>query len=311
MNMYSVFDGHCDTAVDLWMDGKCLDKNTFAISIDRARKLDNYAQFFAFCTAWMDDNVPHSEQFLQALNYFLAQIKENESNVQLCKTTNDIQAALGARKTAALLAIEGAEAVDCDPGRLDDAYEIGVRMISLVWNNPNSLTGSCLTGEGLTEKGKEFFRRAQKLNMLVDVSHLSECAFWDIVDLSEKPIVASHSNARAICPHVRNLSDEQFRAICQLGGTTGLNLYGMFLTENTTPTFDDVRRHLEHFLNLDGEGHIALGGDLDGCDILPKGFTGVDDYIKLSDFLSHNGYSDEIIQDVYWNSLFKVLQIMQ
>lgn len=106
-----------------------------------------------------------------------------------------------AGKCAAFLAIEGAEAVREDEGLLELAYEAGVRMVSLVWNLPNGLSGSCQTGEGLTEKGKRFFRRAQKLGMLVDVSHLSEKGFWDMAELAEKPIVASHSDSFAVCPH--------------------------------------------------------------------------------------------------------------
>ena len=139
-------------------------------------------------------------------------------------------------KTAAFLAIEGAEAIGCDPGRLDEAYEQGVRMVSLVWNVENPLTGSCVTGSGLTQKGKEFFRRAQRLGMLVDVSHLSERGFWDMAELAEKPIVASHSDSFAVCPHPRNLTDAQFQAICDLGGTAGLNLYGPFLTDGPRVT---------------------------------------------------------------------------
>lgn len=121
--------------------------------------------------------------------------------------------------------------------------------------------------------------------MLVDVSHLSEKGFWDMIELAEKPVLASHSNSFSVCPHPRNLTDDQFRAICDLGGTAGLNLYVPFLTEQPRASFDDLRRHLDHFLELGGEGHIALGADLDGCDRLPTGFSGLDDYEALGDFL--------------------------
>ena len=201
----------------------------------------------------------------------------------------------------------GAEAVREDPGLLEATYEKGVRMVSLVWNLPNSLSGSCQTGEGLSEKGKDFFRRAQRLGMLVDVSHLSERGFWDMTELAEKPIVASHSDAFAVCPHPRNLTDAQFRAICDLGGTVGLTLYGPFLTQEKTPTLDDLRRHLDHFLTLGGEGHLALGADLDGCKILPEGFAAVNDYNALGDYLVKTGYSDETIQNLFCNSLRKVV----
>ena len=307
MKKYRVFDGHCDTAIELWRQEQNLRSNSLAVSLERAENLDGYTQFFAFCTAWLKTRMPHTEHFARALDYFTEQLRENEDRITLCRTMREADAAMAAGKAAAFLAIEGAEAVREDPGLLEAAYEKGVRMVSLVWNLPNSLSGSCQTGEGLSEKGKEFFRRAQRLGMLVDVSHLSEKGFWDMTELAEKPIVASHSDAFAVCPHPRNLTDAQFRAICDLDGTVGLNLYGPFLTREKTPTLDDLRRHLDHFLALGGEGHLALGADLDGCEILPEGFAAVDDYNALGDYLVKTGYSDETIQNLFCNSLRKVV----
>lgn len=304
---YTIFDGHCDTPIELWRNQAALRENSSAISLSRAKTLGGYAQFFAFCTAWIEDGLSHTEQYRRALAYFMNQLHENEDMAALCRTTEEAEMAMRAGKAAAFLAIEGAEAIDCDPGRLDEAYEQGVRMISLIWNIDNTLTGSCKTGTGLTQKGKDFFRRAQRLGMVVDVSHLSERGFWDMTELAEKPIVASHSDAFAVCPHPRNLTDAQFRAICDLGGTVGLNLYGPFLTREKTPTLDDLRRHLDHFLALGGEGHLALGADLDGCEILPEGFAAVDDYNALGDYLVKTGYSDETIQNLFCNSLRKVV----
>ena len=307
MKKYRVFDGHCDTAIELWRQEQNLRSNSLAVSLERAEKLDGYPQIVAFCTARLKNRIPDTEHFARALDYFTEQLRENEDRITLCRTMREADAAMAAGKAAAFLAIEGAEAVREDPGLLEAAYEKGVRMVSLVWNLPNSLSGSCQTGEGLSEKGKDFFRRAQRLGMLVDVSHLSERGFWDMTELAEKPIVASHSDAFAVCPHPRNLTDAQFRAICDLDGTVGLNLYGPFLTQEKTPTLDDLRRHLDHFLALGGEGHLALGADLDGCEILPEGFAAVDDYNALGDYLVKTGYSDETIQNLFCNSLRKVV----
>ena len=181
-------------------------------------------------------------------------------------------------------------------------------MISLVWNLPNSLAAPCGSDEGLTEKGRHFFKRAQALGMLVDVSHVSEKGFWDMIGLAEKPVIASHSDSFAVCPHPRNLTDAQFQAICDLGGTAGLNLYGPFLTDGPRVTFDDLRRHLDHFLDLGGEGHLALGADLDGCSVLPEGFAALNDYETLGRYLADAGYPDETIQNLFCNSLMKVVK---
>lgn len=303
-----VFDGHCDTPMELWMQAQPLRSNTLAVSLERGQRLGGWAQFFAFCTAWVAAKLPRPEIFARALDNFEGQLRENEDRIALCRTDAEAETAMRLGKCAAFLSIEGAEAVREDEGLLELAYARGVRMVSLVWNLPNGLAGSCQTGEGLTAKGKSFFRRAQKLGMIVDVSHLSERAFWDMTELAEKPIVASHSNSFAVCPHPRNLTDDQFRAIRDLGGTAGLNLYGPFLTEHSRATFDDVQWHLDHFLSLGGESHIALGADLDGCEVLPEGFSGVDDYNRLGEFLKNTGYSDETIQNLFFQSLMGVMQ---
>lgn len=303
-----VFDGHCDTAVELWRKGEPLYENNLAVSLKRAKRLNGYAQFFAFCTAWIDDGLPHTEQYRRALTAFEAQLLQNQDSAALCRSLRDAEAALQAGKTAVFLALEGAEAIGCDPGRLDEAYTQGVRMVSLVWNIENELTGSCKTGTGLSEKGKAFFRRAQALGMLVDVSHLSERGFWDMVELAEKPIVASHSNSRTVCDHVRNLTDAQFQAIVRLGGTVGLNLVGSFLSEDGTASFDAFRRHFDHFLALGGEGHIGLGLDLDGSDELPPGFTGVEHYEALAEYLTRCGYSEQTLQNLFCDSWMEVVR---
>ena len=309
MTKYRVFDGHCDTPVELWLQNQPLRKNTLAVSLERAQRLGAWAQFFAFCTAWVEAKLPRPEIFARALDNFHAQLRENADKITLCRTADEAETAMQSGKCAAFLAIEGAEAVREDEGLLELAYEKGVRMISLVWNVPNGLAAPCGSDEGLTEKGKRFFKRAQQLGMLVDVSHVSEKGFWDMAELAEKPIIASHSDSFAVCPHPRNLTDEQFKAIRELGGTAGLNLFVPFLTQELRASFDDLRRHLDHFLELDGEGHIALGADLDGCDRLPEGFSGLDDYAKLGDFLKTTGYSDETIQNLFCNSLMKVVKL--
>lgn len=301
-----VMDGHCDTALKMWKNGSSLRSNTGHISLERAAKLDGYAQFFAFFTTGSPDTIPPEKAFSEMWQCFTQQVQQNGDRVAICSTPAEAETAIGQGKCAAFLSVEGSEAIGCDPGRLEQLRNMGFRMVSLTWNHVNALAGSCMTGEGLTQQGREFCRRAQKLGMALDVSHLSERAFWDMCELAEKPIVASHSNSKALCGHVRNLTDDQFRAICQLGGTAGINMYGIFLTEET-PTFDDVYAHIDHFLELGGADHVALGGDLDGCSGLPTGFTGVDDYRKLAEYLESKGYDSETLQKIFYKSLWEVL----
>ena len=203
MTNYRVFDGHCDTPIELWLQNQPMRENTLAVSLARAQRLGTWAQFFAFCTAWVKAKLPRPEIFSRALDNFHAQLRENADKITLCRTASEAEAAMQGGKCAAFLAIEGAEAVREDEGLLEHAYESGVRMISLVWSLPNSLAAPCGSDEGLTEKGRHFFKRAQALGMLVDVSHVSEKGFWDMIGLAEKPVIATHSDSFAVCPHPR------------------------------------------------------------------------------------------------------------
>lgn len=308
MRKWTVFDGHCDTAVELWLGGLSLARSPLMVSLERAKRYHGYVQTFAFCSAWLREQYPGRDIFSESLAYFERELSQNAGRIEKVRTAAEIERLLRDGGRGALLSIEGADAIGCDLGRLEQAYAAGVRMVSLTWNHQNALAGSCVTQEGLTPLGREFFRRAQALGMLVDVSHLSDRGFWDVCELAEKPIVASHSNSRAVCAHRRNLTDEMFRALCDLGGTAGLNLYVPFLTENKNATFDDIFRHIDHFLELGGEGHVALGGDLDGCDRLPEGFSSVQDYEALGEFLLARGYSEKIIQGIFSDSLLKVVK---
>lgn len=307
MKQFAVMDGHCDTAVELFRKKLPLEESSLNVSLRRAEKLPGYVQFFAFCTVWMKGEPDKEALFRKVHSYFGGELEKNRERIRLCLNAAEAEAILEKGGCGAFLSLEGAESIDCDPGRLEQAYAAGIRMIAPTWNEPNALSGSCMTGEGLSAQGKEFARRAQQLGIVLDVSHLSERGFWDLCDIAEKPFVASHSNSAAICPHMRNLTDDQFRALCDVGGTAGLNLYGGFLTEKTA-TYEDVYRHLDHFLSISGGGHVALGGDLDGCSILPEGFTGVDNYNDLAQFLADKGMNERVLDALYNQSLMEVLK---
>ena len=145
------------------------------------------------------------------------------------------------------------------------------------------------------------------MGILIDVSHISDEAFWDIMDVTQGPVIASHSNSRAVHNSTRNLTDDMFRAICQTGGVAGFNQYASFVGED--PDLDKVCDHFFHFLELDPDGkHIALGGDLDGCDALPKGFDGVQDYPALAQKLLDRGMTEQMVMDIFWNNPLDVME---
>ena len=310
---FPVFDLHCDTACallgeDLRQAGS-LRKNEYHIDLERASTLPGYAQCFA-CFTTPRTNRPGGTTDTQLLERemvsVLREVEKNKDLISLAYTAKDIEDNRKNGKMSAILTLEGAAGFGFDPALLEDLYKVGFRITSLGWNEKNVLCGSHKTGGGLTDKGREYVFEAQRLGMLIDVSHISDEAFWDIMDITQAPVIATHSNSRAVCNVSRNLTDDMFKAICQTGGVAGLNLYTEFLGENAT--LDTVCDHVEHWLALGGEKHIALGGDLDGCELLPTGFAGVQDYPKFAEALLKRGISEQIVQDIFWNNAMGVFE---
>lgn len=311
MEHFPVFDLHCDTAFELWKRGEDLLANSCHIDLARASTLLHHHQFFAFCTYGAEGDkygLPAPEPMLeQMLADFSIKLAKYPDRITVCRTAQDLMRANKVQKCAAFLSLEGAEGIGCDEGRLEELKEFGFTVLNLTWNSANALSGSCHTGEGLTAKGKAFVKKAQSLGFILDVSHLSDKAFRDLVSISQGPIIASHSNCRAVCDHPRNLTDEQIKVICNLDGVVGLNLYAPFLNESGKATFDDVRRHIDHVLELGGQHHLCLGGDLDGCDELPEGFFDLTSLNDLAKYLIDSGLEETLVLNIFNNNAVRFL----
>lgn len=311
---YPVFDLHCDTAYALLgsdhNSAGSLRKNELHIDLERAKTLGGYAQCFAcFTTPMMEEwyRVSPVVMFERELATIQREVDKNKRHFAIAYQPGDIQRNLEKGKTSAILTIEGPAGFGYAPELLEDLSLIGFRMTTLTWNEKNPLAGSHQTGGGLTDQGREFVKEAQRLGMLIDVSHLSDEAFWDVINVTNAPIVASHSNSRSVCAVSRNLSDDMFRAICQTGGVVGFNQCAPFVGENSD--LDLACDHILHFLTMDPEGkHIALGGDLDGCDELTGGFEGIQCYPALAERLMARGVSEELVMNIYWNNALGVME---
>lgn len=311
---FPVFDLHCDTAFEMLTtsyDGACsLRRNDLHIDLERAGKLPGYAQCFACFTSdpqTLPLPVTPEVLFTRELAAITGEIHRNRDMIRQAFSPEDIESNMNSGMMSAVLSIEGPAGFGYDPGMLGSLYELGFRITTLGWNESNPLAGSHATGGGLTPRGREYVRRAQRLGMLIDVSHISDEAFWDIMNITVAPVIASHSNSRSVWNVSRNLTDEMFTAICRSGGVAGINLYTHFLGDD--PDLDTVCDHIFHFLSLDPEGrHIALGGDLDGCGYLPRGFSGIQDYPKLADRLLERGLSESTVHDIFWNNAVGVMK---
>lgn len=311
---FPVFDLHCDTALALLgsdvNSAGSLRKNDLHIDLERAKALPGYAQCFAcFTTPQLEKwgNLSPVTVFERELATIQREIDKNKRLISISYSPREIRQNLEKGKASAILTIEGPAGFGFDAGLLQDLALIGFRMTTLSWNEQNVLTGSHLTGGGLTEQGREFVKEAQRVGMIVDVSHISDEAFWDIMDITNGPIIASHSNSRAVCDVSRNLTDDMFRAICQSGGVAGINQYSAFVGNN--PDLDTVCDHIFHWLELDPDcKHIALGGDLDGCDSLVDGFDGIQSYPALAQRLLDRGLTEDMVRNIYWNNAMGVME---
>ena len=302
-----LFDAHCDTAFELFRKGQHLSENKCHIDLKRAEAYSCYGQLFAFCSLAGLQHLPWSarELLLQPLAYLRREVAENEERIAFAASGEEAGLLHSRGKMAALLSVEGAEVIDCDPAQLPWLRAQGFVMTTLTWNADNALAGYHGGHTGLHPQGRDFVREAQRVGMRIDVSHLSEAAFWDLMKITEAPIVASHSNCRSLWDHSRNLTDDQLRAIRDTGGAVGLNLYPPFLGE--AADFDCLRRHLEHMLRIMGEKQVMLGGDLDGCEELAQGFAGVESYGTFYEYLRSKGYQQSLLEDIFYDNLLRLL----
>lgn len=305
--MLKVFDGHCDTISHCYRSGISLRRNEGHLDLEQIGKYAGWAQFFAIFASqkWEKDPLWQVAQGQYAV--FCRELELNSDLVTQCRTAEEIKKAWADGKMAALLSIEGAELLDCDLDKLETVHDWGVRAINLTWNHTNALSGTNVedNDKGLTEKGKAFACKMQELGMLIDVSHLSDPGFWDVIDLAQKPIFASHSNSWAICPHSRNLTDEQFTALVKNGGVAGLNMCDEFVGE--APTIDTLVAHVEHWFGLGGEKNVSLGGDWDGISGMPAGIHGIQDLGKLAERLLQLNYGEDRVNGLFYQNLMRVV----
>lgn len=285
-----VFDLHCDTLDRLALSGdptvpggfyehdagvprdrmSRLDDNDAHISLARMARFD-WCQCFA---VYVPDELRGDAAwslFKRVRRFWESETDRCSAKVARVRDAAGAAAAFEQGISAAMLTVEGCSFLEDDAQaetRLDALDEAGVRMATLTWNGPNALGSGNDTSDGLTSFGRRMIRGLEERGIVVDASHLNDAGFRDLLAVAERPFACSHSNARAVCPHPRNLEDWQLREIADRGGIVGLNYYNAFLREDgAEATPDDVLRHVDHILNVAGEGLLTLGSDYDGSDV--------------------------------------------
>jgi membrane dipeptidase len=306
-----IVDAHCDTASEVLDKGCSLYSNGYHADLKRMLGAGGWVQFFA---AFVDpDNYRYRtmQRAVSIIDCIRLQAEANSGAMSICLNHDDIINTVKDNKVAAIISIEGGEALQGELAALRMFHRLGVRSVCLTWNYRNEI-GDGVTdtdsGGGLTPFGREVVSEMNRLGMLVDVSHLSEKGFWDVLEFSKAPIIASHSNARALCSHPRNLTDEQIAAITKNGGVIGINLYPCFLKDDGKAGIDDIAAHIEHIVSIAGEDHVGLGCDFDGIECTPDGIAGVQDIGKLFERLLSINYKERFIEKFAGENFLKIIK---
>lgn len=298
-----LFDLHCDTLYRAYQEKGSLFQNDFHVSFERSRFLKTYIQCMA---VWIPDDYrgAAAEQLFEGCVAKLHEETDGQDIVILKQNTDLEKLSSG---TGVILTVESGAALAGKKENIRRFYDCGVRMMTLTWNGTNEL-GDGIGVEhpkGLTAFGKETVTEMEKSGIIVDVSHASEALFHDVAQQATKPICASHSNLRKLCPHPRNLTDEQFKFICDNDGLVGINFYRDFLAENgTNAKMYDIIKNADAFLSLGGAKNIAFGSDFDGCDI-PSDMNGLQDMEELYNMFVRHGYSETLLDDLFFNNAFR------
>lgn len=265
-----VIDLHCDTLTAFQSKHPCADTLNDPQSHFSLSRIPAGANWAQCCAIFLPNEVKGEAAIRYYARYqrsFAGQCEAFSSLALPCRTAGDIERAWSEGKTALLLTVENGSALAGDLDRVETLARDGVVMMTLAWNGQNEIASGWDTDSGLSDFGRQVIPAMEELGILVDVSHLNDRSFFDVLERAEKPLVASHSNARCICSHRRNLTDDQIRALVARRSLIGLNFYHRFLRDGGHAAPEDFLRHLTHILELGGEDCIALGSDFDGADV--------------------------------------------
>ncbi|OON95183.1 MAG: hypothetical protein ATN31_11445 [Candidatus Epulonipiscioides saccharophilum] len=263
-----MIDFHVDTAMMIFKRKSLLLNNEGHVDLEKLQKGGYLAQWFAmFISLNHLEGISPFDFFEQMYDYFIEQVNMNSDKIEIVTDYNGYTAALTSKKIAAFLSLEEGEVIKDGLHMVDKLEDMKIRLMTLTWNHPNSLGAPhTMPSAGLTHYGQTVVDYLNNKKILLDVSHLSDAGIDDVINISKKPIIASHSNARAIWNHSRNLSDEHIRKIANSGGLIGINYYNGFLAQDPTSCIADIIKMAKYLIDIAGEDCVGFGSDFDGID---------------------------------------------
>ncbi len=352
-----VVDMHADALYSSLSSGRSLEKYSTRGHVDLVRLQQGGidVEFFAI---WPDPDEKEKQstyrQSVQALDTLDQILKRNPQRIELAVSVDDINRITAKNKIAACIGLEGGSAIDADLNKLEYFYNRGVRYLSLTWNDSPSWASSaadevknyCRGHRGLNELGRQVINKMNELGMIVDVSHSGEQTFYDVIETTTKPIIASHSSVYSICPHSRNLKDDQIKALAKNGGVMFINFYPGFLVKGFDKVYQKSRKdadaiqdslkaegklesfnrsafihskiddiypsvktvvdHIDYVVKLVGDNYVGLGSDFDGISLTPSGLRDVSKMPAITKELVKRGYTENSIRKILGGNFMRV-----
>lgn len=293
----NIIDTHADTITTLFDKKSNFSDSDMGISSNSLSSYDKKAVYFAL---WLDKEKRKSpfKSTIELIKFYYETIKH--ANIIHANDYNSFITAFDNNAITSILGIEGAEAIENDIDNLYMLHSEGVRLITLTWNNKNLVaTGSSTEDSGLTPFGKTVIKEMEKLNMIIDVSHLNRKSFSDVMDIVTKPVIASHSNAYDICPCNRNLTLSELLMLRQTNSYVSITLHTPFITKGKSCTINDIILHIDYLMNVIGEDYVSIGTDFDGTDKLPCKISNISDISNLYNLLEKK-YNKLIANKIFY-----------
>ncbi len=320
-----VVDAHCDTLLLLGKSLMEFDSNlskdkdeksfyrndTTAVDIEKLQKGNVDLQFMAVFIEPVFNPDFSLKKSLSYIDLLYRKIEENSQYISLIRNFKDLERNKKEAKKSVILALEGGESITNDIAVLRMMYKLGVRCITLTWNYRNNIAdgvSDSISGGGLTNFGREVVKEMNRLGIIVDISHISEKGFWDVINITRKPIIASHSCAYKLCNHIRNLNDKQIKAISRVNGAIGINYCTSFLENNPSKaTVKSIVNHIEHIAEVGGIDCVGLGSDFDGAKV-PKDVFDISQIYKIKDEMTNRGFKAQEINKVMGNNFVRIIK---
>ncbi|HEX4922103.1 MAG TPA: dipeptidase, partial [Candidatus Bathyarchaeia archaeon] len=279
--------------------------NYIQINFPKMREAGIDAAFFAIDVTTAVKN--HLAYALDGFGYLMSDLEQNQAEAVIARRASDILEAKAAGKAAMILAIEHADCTERSLNILRMLYELGVRSIGLTHNVSSWAADGCMEardGVGLTQFGKALIREMNRLGMLVDLAHVSPSGFFNALEITSRPVIFSHGNAKKLCTHPRNLSDDQLKALAENHGVIGMSYVPVFI-DTKNPTLERLLNHIDHVVSVAGIDVVGLGSDFDGGGTLLKDATEVP---RITEGLIKRGYSEGAIRKVLGENTLRVLK---